>query len=148
MRIFLVCLFVMPTCAFAAEKPSLAVAEFMEVGASKGSGRQVVGPLMAELADCPDFGLIERPLIGEVLCEQGLQMSALADESSAVQLGRISGAELAVFGSVARAKDGYLVTARLVDILSGVILRSETAVAAEDYLFRDAARLLAAALSR
>jgi len=128
MRIFLVCLLVMPACAFAAEKPSLAVAEFMEVGASKGSGRQVVGPLMAELADCPDFGLIERPLIGEVLCEQGLQMSALADESSAVQLGRISGAQFLLTGQVIKLESGFQIEARVIDVSTGKVLPGRAGV--------------------
>jgi len=130
-------------------KAVLAVASFSgEGGATETEAAVVRNLVAAELGKTGKFRLVERARLDFILEEKKISYAGLSEVKSAAELGRISGAELAVFGSVARAKDGYLVTARLVDILSGVILRSETAAAAEDYLFRDAARLLAAALSR
>ena len=102
----------------------------------------------AELGKTGRFRLVERARLNFILEEKRLSVSGLSTGECAVALGRASGAELAVFGSVSRDKNGYLITVRLADISSAIILRSETVIAAEDYLFRDAARRLAAVLSR
>ncbi|MBI5744409.1 MAG: hypothetical protein HY952_07655, partial [Elusimicrobia bacterium] len=90
---------------------------------------------------------VERSKLDFILAEKKLAYAGLAEAASAAELARLSGAKLAVFGEVSRNKAGYLVTARVVDASSGEVLASESAAAAEDYLFRDAARRLAAALS-
>ena len=66
----------------------------------------------------------------------------------AAELGRFSQASSAVFGLVYKDKNGYVITVRLVDPVSGEILRSESAQARQDYFFSDAARRLAAALAK
>ncbi len=102
----------------------------------------------AELLKTGRYRLVERSKLDFILAEKRLAYAGLAEESSAAELARLSGAELAVFGLVSRGRGGYTVTCRLVDAASGEIISSESAGAPEDYLFRDAARRLAAALSR
>ncbi len=130
-------------------KALLAVAPFTAGDGVTETEAAVVRNLVeAELLKTGSFRLVERERLEFILEEKKLSLSGLSEENSAAELGRVSGAELAVFGSVSRDKNGYLVTARLLDAYSSVVLRSETASAAEDYLFREAARKLAAALSR
>lgn len=130
-------------------KALLAVASFSgEAGVTETEASVVRNLVEAELRKTGKFTLLERGRLDFILAEKKLSYSGLSDEKNAVELGRVSGAELALFGSVSREKSGYLVTVHLVDAFSSAILRSETAAAAEDYLFRDAARRLAAALSR
>ena len=130
-------------------KAALAVAAFYEeAGVTETEAAVVRNLLEAELVKAGGFRLVERNNLDFILAEKKIAYSGLTEGQAAVELGRLSGARLAVFGSVSRDKDGYLVTARLVDVPSGEILRSETAVAAEDYLFREAARRLAAALTK
>jgi len=127
---------------------ALAVAAFYEEGGVTETEASVVRNLLeAELARTGGFRLVERNNLDFVLAEKKLAYAGLTAERGAVELGRLSGAQLAVFGSVVRNKDGYVIAAKLADVASGEILRTGTAVAAEDYLFRDAARRLAAALS-
>ena len=127
----------------------LAVAPFFGApGVTETEAAVVRNLLEAELAKTGRFRLVEREKLDFILVEKKLLYSGLSEERTAAELGRVSGAQLAVFGFVSRDKNGYLITARLVDAASSVILRSETAAAAEDYLFRDAARKLAAALSK
>lgn len=102
----------------------------------------------SELVKAGRYRLVERAKLDFILNEKRLAYAGLADESSAAELARLSGAELAVFGLVSRGRGGYTVTCRVVDAASGEIISSESATAPEDYLFRDAARRLAAALSR
>ncbi|MDO8804213.1 MAG: CsgG/HfaB family protein [Elusimicrobiota bacterium] len=131
------------------EKALLAVAPFYgEAGVTETEAAVVRNLLEAELDKTGRFRLVEREGLDFILAEKKLSYSGLSEERNAAELGRVFGAELAVFGSVSRNKNGYLITARLVDASSAAILRSEAAVAADDYLFRDAARQLAAALSR
>ncbi|MDD2804104.1 MAG: CsgG/HfaB family protein [Elusimicrobiales bacterium] len=94
------------------------------------------------------FRVVERSKLDFILAEKKLAYAGLSEERTAAELGRVSGAALAVSGSVTKYPDGYLILAHLVDAASAATLRTETAAATEDYLFRDAARRLAAALSK
>ena len=130
-------------------KALLAVAEFSEeAGVTETEAAVVRNLLEAELGKTGRFRLVERAKLAFILEENKLLYSGLTEEKSSAELARVSGAEMAVSGSVSRNKKGYSITVRLVDASSSVILRTETADAAEDFLFRDAARRLAAALSR
>jgi len=90
---------------------------------------------------------VERSKLDFILAEKRLAYSGLSAEGSAAELARITGADIAVFGSVRRDAEGYHIMVSLADPVSTAVLRSETAIAAEDYLFREAARTLAAALA-
>lgn len=128
---------------------SLAAGPFSgEQGVTETEAAVVRNLVEAELVKTGAFRLVERNKLEFILAEKKLYYSGLTQDQEAAELGRLSGAQLAVFGSVSRSKDGYLITARLVDVPTGEILRTETAAAAEDYLFRDAARRLAAALAK
>ena len=138
-----------PRTAALPRSAALAVAPFSEEdGVTETEAAVVRNLLEAELAKAGRFRPVERNKLDFILAEKRLAYAGLTEEKSAAELGRLSAAQLAVFGSVGRNKDGYVITVKVVDVSSGEILRSETAGAAEDYLFRDAARRLAAALSR
>jgi TolB-like protein len=131
-----------------ARSATLAVAAFSaEAGVTETEAAVLRNLTESELVKTGRFRLVERSKLDFILAEKKLAYAGLSDDKAAAQLARLSGADLAVFGIVARNKKGYSVTARLVDGASGEILRSADAVAAEDYLFRDAARRLAASLS-
>lgn len=130
-------------------KASLAVAPFSDEQSVTGTEAAVVRNLVeAELGKTGSFRLVERNKLDFILAEKKLAYAGLSADKAAAELGSLSGARLAVFGSVSRDQNGYLVTARLADVATGEILRTATALAAEDYLFRDAARRIAAALAR
>ena len=130
-------------------KARLAVASFsFGAGVTEAEATVVRNLVEAELGKTGKFRLVERARLYFILEEERLSFAGLTEEKAAAKLGSISGAKLTVLGSVSRGKSGYLITARLLDSASAVILRSETAAAAEDYLFRDAARRLAAALAK
>ncbi len=129
-------------------KERLAVAAFSRGGAAAAAEADAVrGLVETELAKTGKFLLAERgPAF--VLKEKKLAASGLPAEMQAAELGRFSQASSAVFGLVYKDKNGYVITVRLVDPVSGEILRSESAQARQDYFFSDAARRLAAALAK
>jgi TolB-like protein len=130
-------------------KAALAMAPF-----SAGSGVTLTEAAVmrnlveAELIKTGRFIVLERSKLDFILQEKKLDYAGLSEERAAAELGRLTGAALAVFGSVSRDGKGYLVTVGLTDVVSAAVLRSETASAEEDYLFRQAARKLAAALAQ
>lgn len=134
--------------AAAARAGTLAVAAFSaESGVTETEAAVLRNLAESELVKTGRFRLVERSKLDFILAEKKLAYAGLSEELAAAELARVSGAQLAVFGLVARDKTGYTITARLVDAASGEILRSEIVSVAEDYLFPDAARRLAAALS-
>ena len=98
-----VCL-VVATVAFAAEKPSIGVAEFRnETSAgwwSGGVGNELSGMLTNELAATEKFRIVERAKLGPVLEEQDLGASGRVSKSSAAKIGRLTGAKYLVMGTV------------------------------------------------
>ncbi len=102
----------------------------------------------AELAKGGRFSTVDRTRLEFILKERKLAYAGLSDKAAAAELGRATGAGLALFGSVSRGGKGYLISVGLSDVKSGAVLRVGTRTVAEDYLFRSAARELASELSR
>lgn len=128
---------------------TLAVAAFSAGdGVTAAEAEVVRGLVESELLKTGAFRLVERNKLDFVLAEKKLAYSGLSEDKTAAELARVSGAELAAFGTVSRGGEGYLISLRLVDVGSGEILRSETALAKEDYLFRESARGLVAQLTK
>lgn len=85
-------------------KPVVAVAEFKNEtsagwwGASVG--RDLAGLLSNELSNTGSFSVVERDKIQNVLEEQNLMASGRAKQSEAAQIGKITGAQYLVMGTV------------------------------------------------
>jgi len=102
----------------------------------------------AELSASGLFKIIERAKLDFILAEKKLAYAGLAEDKAAGELGRMTGADLAVFGLVSKKAEKYLITARVAKVSNGEILRFAAAEAAEEYFFRQAARKLVSDLSR
>jgi hypothetical protein len=107
----------------------------------------VRGLLESELARGGSFRPADRSKLEFILAEKKLAYAGLSEQRTAVELGRAAGVRLVVFGGVSRAGNGYLISVKAADTASGELLRSETAAAADDYLFSEAVRGLAARLA-
>lgn len=80
----------------------------------------------AELAQTNRFRLIERELTDRILAEQGLQQTGTISDSSAVQVGKLLGAEQIIGGSISKLGSAYSLSARLINVETGVVLRAAT----------------------
>jgi len=89
--------------AFAA-KPSLGVAEFRNDTSAGwwygGAGRDLAGMLTNELASTEKFRMVERDKLGPVLEEQDLAASGRVSKSTAAKIGKLTGAQYLVMGTV------------------------------------------------
>jgi tetratricopeptide (TPR) repeat protein len=80
--------------------------------------------LSTALAQLPQFIIIERSQLEQIVQEQGLQQSALMDESNAIKLGKMLGVKKLVIGSFQIFKNNINVNIRIVDVESGQIDKS------------------------
>lgn len=92
------------TAAFAAEKPRVGVAEFRnDTTASwwySDVGNDLAGMLTNELASLGKFKVVERSKLGPVLDEQNLADSGRVSKSTGAKIGKLTGAQYLVFGTV------------------------------------------------
>ncbi len=104
------------------------------VGAAAAPGEQqllqeVLPDLLGQvLMASPRVRLVERQRLDQVLQEQKLGSSALADEQTRLRLGRLVGARWMAFGSMVRIGDDWQLDVRIVDVERAqvVITASET----------------------
>ncbi|MBN8726300.1 MAG: CsgG/HfaB family protein [Xanthomonadales bacterium] len=89
---------------FAAERPSIGVAEFKnESGAGwwrGGVGWELSGMLSNELSSTGSFRVVERAKLDKVLEEQNLAASGRVRSGTGAQMGQVTGAQYLVFGTV------------------------------------------------
>lgn len=92
------------SAAFAADRPSVAVAEFKnETHASwwySDVGRDLAGMLTNELAGTGKFKVLERSKLPAVLDEQDLAASGRISPSTGAKIGKLTGAKYLVFATV------------------------------------------------
>jgi TolB-like protein len=105
--------------AWAKNKSTVAVLDFESIGAEEHLGKAVAEIIRTELVGTEDYQVVERAQINRALSEQALQKSGLIDDKSAVQLGKIIGADLIVIGSVVKIGTAYTINSRMIDVKTG-----------------------------
>jgi curli biogenesis system outer membrane secretion channel CsgG len=89
--------------------------------------------LIEQLLSYPGIRVIERARLREILDEQKLGSSALADEDARLRLGRMAGAQGMIFGSLMSLGDVTRVDVRLVSVqTSQVVAAQDTSARADD----------------
>lgn len=130
------------------KKLSLAVAAFDPGdGVPESLARQVSDLLEAELLKTGAFKLVERTKLEFILAEKKMDYAGLSSKEGAAGLASLVGARAALFGGVSKDEKGYLITVKLVNAETGEIMAAESRTVKEDYLFKQAARDLAASLA-
>jgi curli biogenesis system outer membrane secretion channel CsgG len=81
--------------------------------------------LLEQLMTYPGVRVVERSRLREILDEQKLGSSALADEDARLRLGRIAGAQQMVFGSLMRIGEMTRVDVRLVSVATSQVLAAQ-----------------------
>src|SRR5436190_20611003 len=88
----------------ASDKPSIGVAEFHNDTAASwwygGAGNDLSSMLTNELSGTEKFKVVERAKLGHVLDEQDLGASGRVNKSSAAKVGKLTGAQYLVMGTV------------------------------------------------
>jgi len=89
-------------------------------------GWQVSELIGNRIVNLGGFDVIERDQIEKVLSEQGRQLQDYSDRESVIEFGNILGANRIIVGSIFKTGTVLNVSARLVDVESGKILKSES----------------------
>lgn len=115
-----------------------------------GAGYTLSEIMAAELARGGSVTLVERQRIAEVLGELGLARSTAVDPLTTVKIGKLLGAQLMAFGSIAKLDSLILLTARVVNVETGAIVgmvsRRGGGIAELERMAREAGREAAAFL--
>jgi curli biogenesis system outer membrane secretion channel CsgG len=82
--------------------------------------------ITTRLVESKQLLVVERAKLVRVLAEQKLGSSELASDETKLRLGRILGAQTMIFGGFMAIGGALSVDARIVDVESGVVLRSVT----------------------
>jgi len=104
---------------------TVAVAEFRTQGLPgelQVLGKSFPDALITKLGQTRAVRMVEREFLEQILAELKLQSSAFVDQSTAVQVGRLLGARMFVFGSVMVLAESVAVRARIVSVESAEIL--------------------------
>ena len=113
------------TLAKSQDKPVIAVVDFHSLGVAEFVGQTIAEIVRTELVGTDKFMVLERGALQKVLEEQQLSISGIADEGTAVKVGKLVGAKFIVVGSISKLGESYILNSRLVDVESGEAVRGE-----------------------
>jgi len=119
--------------ATAAAPTRVAVLEFNVKGdiGLKDAGSVAAEWLSAALTGSSSFLVLERVLLDKVLEEQSIQVSGMIDESTSAKIGQLFGAQAIVAGSLVAWNQTVTLTAHVIDVGTGAVLRSATCRASD-----------------
>jgi TolB-like protein len=102
----------------------IAVLEFEGNNISSGEVRALTDRLRSELVGTGQLTIIERGKMEEILKEQSFQQTGCVSSECAVEVGKLLGVEQIVTGNISKVGTFFSVTARVVSVSTGEIVRS------------------------
>ena len=118
-------LLIFSTSLLIAKPKSIAVLDFEGKDISDSEASILTDRLRSELFNLGNYKVLERALMEDILREQGLQQAGICNSSEcAVEIGNLLGVQQLVGGSVGKIGNMYTVTARIIDVGTGSILKS------------------------
>lgn len=117
-----------PKIIIKGKKVNIGIIEFQSLNeeAKKDDlGKIVSEMLTTSFVNSDSFKIIEREQLEKVMQEFQLSQSGIIDTSYAKQIGKITGADAIVTGSVTKIGDDLRLDARIIDVESGIILTAE-----------------------
>ncbi len=116
-----------PVSASAQDLPTVAVLDFAGLMMGDGSaavplGKTVSAMLVTEFSERDGMQVIERQQLNEMLREQDLALSGRVDESSAIEVGRLLGAQYVLTGQATDIVGNLRMDIRAVDVETSEIV--------------------------
>ena len=113
-------------------RPGVAVLPFTN-GGSIGGRAQELGPmeagvqqmLMTEIAQSSALRMVERAALRPILEEQNLVTAGRVDAATAARVGKLVGAKFAITGAFMEVNGDFRIDARVLDVETGEIVRTE-----------------------
>jgi serine/threonine protein kinase/TolB-like protein len=135
----------------AAKRPAVsrvAVLPFADRNKDLELGHKVSDLVFAQLATANGIYLVEREQLGEVLSEQELNLSGAVQPETAIQIGRLTGAEILVTGAVSQIETTIFLTAKIISTETGEVIPESVKGTADEDRAQLAERLAAQIASR
>jgi TolB-like protein len=134
----------------AAKPVKIAILNFEAKGMSQDVADICLSSLSNSLANHSYITLIERKQIQAVLSEQKFQASALTDESTSVQIGKLLNADHVLLCSIGRLGSTIVLNARMLNVETGKVLQGREVICEEcrDQDIFDAVKMLASTLAQ
>ena len=128
----------------------IAILSFEAKGVSQDVADICLNSLSTSLANHSYITLVERRQIQTVLAEQKFQGSALTDESTGVQIGKLLNADHVLLCGIGKLGSSLVLTARLLNVESGKVLQGREVLCEEcrDQDILDAVKMLASTLAQ
>jgi hypothetical protein len=108
----------------AEEKPVLAVLDVAVKGMDKSASDVVYGYVMDKIKRAGSYSIVERKELDTILKEMELSLSGIVDEKTAVQIGKISGAEYILLSSLSLEQGVYYLSMRVVSVETGKVIKT------------------------
>lgn len=105
---------------------SIAVLELDGKGLSEMEASILTDRLRHELFQTGRYRVVERDMMGEIIDEQGFQLSECTSTECMVEIGRLLGVDQMVGGSVSKFGSMYSISVRLISVETGEILGTAT----------------------
>ena len=107
--------------------PAVAVLPFTSRVLDSSAIDGLTSAMNSELINTGKFRVMERSQMDGILKEQGFQQSGACDgQECAVQVGKLLSVDQMVLGTIAKVGNTYTLSARLVDVQTGEVLKSLT----------------------
>jgi TolB-like protein len=132
-------LFLFTTIGYTAQPKSVGVLTFKNLSGQRGLEQLITDSLVSELSKNSKLNVIDRDDLTAILNEQGLSRMGLLAKDNAAQLGRISGINYIVTGSISdshitdqsnvaadKAKINIIVFWKIIDTTSGSVVFADT----------------------
>ena len=103
---------------------TIAVLEFEGKGVSQSETSTLTDRLRDEMFNTGLYIVLERGKMDEVLKEQGFQQSGCVTSECAVEVGNMLGVQQMIGGSIGKVGSIYTVSARVIDVQTGEVLKS------------------------
>ncbi len=98
-------------------------------------GRGMASMMMTDLAAVNDIRLVERERLADVTKEIDQQRSRYFDSTTAVKVGRLSGAQYIVIGSIAAVAPQMRIDTRIIRVETGAIVKTANVTGKEEKFF-------------
>ena len=121
---------VQPVHAQNPDLPRVAVLDFIglmlgSAGNSAPLGKAVSSMLITELIGNPGLQVIERYQLQDLLMEQRLALSGRVDEGTAVEIGKMLGAQYMIYGQVTSIAEQLRMDMRVVDVETSEVVEAQ-----------------------
>lgn len=106
-----------------AQSIPIAVLDFDGFGISQTEAIALSNRLRNELFKLGTFEVVDRGMMESILAEQDFQMAGCTSNECLVEVGQLLGARQMVGGSISKVGETFTVSARIVDVETGKVLR-------------------------